>query len=76
MPTLERLQTIFREIFDDEAITLTRETTPDHIAQWDSMNHVNLIVTIEEEFDVFFSASQAAGFANVGELVDILTKIT
>lgn len=70
---LQRLQTIFRDVFDDDAIALTRETTPDDIAGWDSMSQVDLVVTIEEEFDVFFTAEQAGGFDTVGELLDILS---
>ncbi len=72
MPALEQLETIFREVFDDETIALTRETTPDQIRGWDSMNHINLIMTVEEEFDVAFSAEQAAGFETVGQLIDLI----
>jgi acyl carrier protein len=46
MSVIEPLTKIFREVFDDEDIALSREMTADDVDGWDSFSHVNLIVTI------------------------------
>ena len=45
---LEKLNEIFRDIFDDEEINLSEETTPDDIEDWDSLGHVYLTAEIED----------------------------
>ena len=69
MTTLEQLTPIFRQVFDDESIVITRETTADDIDGWDSLSHVNLIVAIETKFNVRFSQKELLTFKNVGDLL-------
>lgn len=47
----KRLTNVFREVFDDDTIELTDETTSDDIEDWDSFEHINLIVAVESEFN-------------------------
>jgi acyl carrier protein len=64
----DQLQQVFRDVFGNDAIVLTDETTADDIAEWDSLGHVNLMFAIEETFGVLFRGNQLAEFENVGEL--------
>ena len=48
------LTEIFRDVFDDDTIVLTPETTAADIQDWDSANHVNLIVAIEVRMKIKF----------------------
>ena len=50
----DRLNEIFRDVFDDDDITVNDETTADDIEDWDSLEHINLINAIEEEFGMKF----------------------
>jgi len=68
----ERLTEVFRDVFDDDGITVNDETTANDIEDWDSLEHINLIVALEEEFGMKFSMGEAVGMKNVGEAVDIL----
>lgn len=70
MGVIEPLTRIFREVFDDEEITLSREMTADDVDGWDSLSHVNLIVTIEVRFNIKFSQKELLTFKNVGDLMD------
>lgn len=70
MSVIEPLTDIFREVFDDEDITLSREMTADDVDGWDSLSHVNLIVTIESRFRIKFSQKELLTFKNVGDLMD------
>lgn len=68
MPTLEALERVFRDVFGDEEIVLNDDTTAADIAGWDSLGHINLMFSLEEQFGVQFEGNQLAEFANVGEL--------
>jgi acyl carrier protein len=70
----ERLNEVFREVFDDEGITVQDETTAKDIEGWDSLEHINLIVAVESEFGIKFSMGQVNGMKNVGEMVDYIWK--
>ena len=64
-----RLADVFRDVFDRE-VALTDETTAADVPGWDSLNHITLIGTVEDEFDVKFPMKDVVGMKNVGELVD------
>lgn len=68
----EAVNEIFRDIFDDDAITVGEETSADDIEDWDSFEHINLIAAIEQEFGMKFSMGQVVTMKNVGEMVDII----
>ena len=68
MPVHDELERVFRDVFGDEEIVLTDETTAQDIAEWDSLGHINLMFSIEERFGVHFEGNELAEFANVGEL--------
>ena len=67
-----RVTEIFREVFDDDSIVLTPQTTADDIAEWDSFNHVNISVACESAFDIRFRSSELEELHNVGELVTLI----
>jgi len=69
---LERLVPIFREIFDDEDLVPTREMTAKDVAEWDSLSHIRLMVTIERVFKIHFAAAEISNLVNVGHLVKTL----
>jgi acyl carrier protein len=65
----ETLNNIFREVFDDDEIEISAHTTADDIDGWDSLSHVNLIVTIETRLGIKFSHKELLTFKNVGDLM-------
>lgn len=71
---MEKLQPIFRDIFDDDEITLTDYTAADDIEDWDSLAHMQLISAVEEAFEIEFNIGEINSFANVGEMVDSIGK--
>ena len=68
----EKMNEIFRNVFDDENIFLTDETNAEDIEDWDSLEQINLIVAIENEFEMMFDMAEVANLANVGEMVDLI----
>lgn len=74
---LEQVQDILRDIFDDEDIIVTYETVADDIEDWDSLEHINVITSMEKHFNIKFAMNEVTGFKNVGSMVDtIFNKIS
>ncbi len=68
----ERLTGVFRDVFDDESIEINDGTTADDIEDWDSFEHINLVVAVEEEFSFKIPMGKVVTMKNVGEMVDII----
>ncbi|MCX4351346.1 MAG: acyl carrier protein [Lachnospiraceae bacterium] len=66
------LNEVFQDVFDDESIEVNDETTSDDIEDWDSLEHINLIAAVEQEFGMKFNMGQVVTMKNVGEMVDII----
>lgn len=66
---LNRLNVVISDFFKKEKLAITLTTTANDIEEWDSLNHMNLIRTIEEEFNIEFEFFEVMGFENIGELV-------
>jgi len=73
---LSRLTAVFRDVFDDDTLVLSTDTTADDIADWDSLMHVTLMVNVEKAFSVKFSSAQVALLTDVGELIDLIDGLT
>lgn len=70
----ERLEGVFRQVFDDEQLTVTDETSAGDIPKWDSFAHINLMFSIEQAFGVRFSGNELADMKNIGELKKFLAN--
>lgn len=72
---LSKLTEIFRDVFDDRRLVITRDTTAEDIFDWDSLNHMTLISEVESEFGVKFKAKDVIGMQNVGEMIDRISEM-
>jgi acyl carrier protein len=70
----DRLVEVFHNVFDDDSIVLTNQTTAADIPQWDSVAHINLMFGIEQAFGIQFAGNELAEFRNIGELKDYLER--
>lgn len=66
---LQELQAIFIELFKDEKITLSFETTAADISRWDSLSHLELINIVENKFNILFTFEEVISFKNIGALI-------
>ena len=69
-----RLEKVFRDVFDDDSIELTDKTTADDIDAWDSLEHISLISAVEKAFKMRFTMKEVSGMKNVGEMIDIVAE--
>ena len=71
---IEKLNAVFRDVFDDEGISVGPGTTAKDIDGWDSLIHITLINAVEDEFDVKFEMKDVVGFKNVGDMIEAIKK--
>ena len=70
--TLDRLNGVFQQVFDDDELEVSRESTAKDVEGWDSLMHVTLLINVEKAFGVKFSSSEVASLKSVGDLVDLI----
>lgn len=69
---MERVVTVFRDVFDDEEMVITESTSADDVPDWDSLMHITLCVALGKEFQVKLSPVEVADLTNVGKLAGLL----
>ena len=72
----EKLNTIFRDNFDDDEICLTDATSAEDIEDWDSLEQINLVVAIQDAFGIKFNIEEVNAMKNVGEMADAILEKT
>jgi len=73
---LKKINYIFIDVLENEDILVEYETTSQDIEEWDSLNHISLVVAIEKSFNIQFTAQEIQNFKNVGEMcLGILDKL-
>jgi len=55
-----RLKQIFAELFELDPSTIDGTTSIDNVERWDSLQHISMIVSVEQEFGVRFSEEEMA----------------
>lgn len=69
---LIKIQDIFRDIFNDNTIVITDDTSADDIDEWDSFNHINLVAAIEVSFNIKFALGELQELENVGDMIRLM----
>lgn len=70
----DRLEKIIREVFDIETETINENWTSDHIPDWDSVGHLNLIMEVEKEFGIKIEIEEMFEIEKLGDIIKLLTK--
>ena len=63
------LQEVFRQVLNRPALVLRPELTADDVEGWDSLKHIELVVSAEERFGVRFKTAEVRGLSNVGDMI-------
>ena len=71
---ITRLNDVFRDVFDDDSLSVNENTTSADIEDWDSIEHINLISAVEDEFSMQFRMREVSGMKNVGEMIAIIKE--
>ena len=65
---------IFCDVFDDDSIKIFDNMTSTDIEEWDSLNHITLVVNIEKIFGLKLNLSEVVKLENIGEMIDLILK--
>ena len=71
---LEKVNTVIQDVFDDDSIRISDETVASDVDGWDSLMHITLIGTIEDEVDIKFAMKDVVGMKNVGQMIDLIME--
>jgi acyl carrier protein len=69
---IERVNEIFIDVLENPDIVISGETTANDVPEWDSLNHIMLVIEIEKKFGIRFSSGEVGGFKNVGEMCEAI----
>jgi acyl carrier protein len=67
------LVAVFRDVFEDDTLEVSRSTTAAAVPGWDSLRHVSLVLAVERAFGIRFSSAEVAMLQDAGELQDLVT---
>jgi acyl carrier protein len=70
---LKKVNEVFVETLDNGNIVLTEATTANDVAEWDSLNHIQLVVEVEKAFGIRFSSREIQTWKNIGEMIDSIS---
>ncbi len=70
----EKLNEIFRDIFDDEELVVSGETTAADVEGWNSLMHINLVIAVEKCFGIKFKMEDFSAMKNVGAMAALIEK--
>lgn len=66
---LTQINTIFKDILDDEEVVVNETSTANDVDDWDSLTHIQLVVAIEKHFKIRFTSKEIQSWKNVGEML-------
>ena len=70
----ENVRDIFRDVFDDYNLLIDDSTNADDVEEWDSLNHISLVLSIEKRFKIRFRTNEVQTLKDVGEMIDLLEQ--
>ena len=70
----EKLDQVFQDVFDDESLHVTDETTAADVDGWDSLEHIDLMASVGRAFGIRFSMGEITRMKNVGEMADLILE--
>jgi acyl carrier protein len=71
---MDRVQMIFQDVFDEPKLRIDRSSSAATVPEWDSLAHINLVTTIEQEFRIKFALGELEQLTNVGDLLDLMER--
>ena len=70
---IQKLTSIFRNVFNNDSLVLTNELTANDVDRWDSLSHMILIAEIEKTFSIRFKLKDLNKMRNVGDLINMIS---
>ena len=65
---LDQIRQLASDVFAVPAKSVGKDSSPDNIETWDSMQHLNLVLAVEEKFNLQFSPEEIEEMSSVGRI--------
>jgi acyl carrier protein len=69
---VRRLTTVFQQTFDDPSLELHDAMTAADVDDWDSLQHIVLVLAVEREFRIRLNPAEVGKLENVGRMIELL----
>ena len=70
MDVQEKVMQVMVNIFQVSPDKISTKTTSDDVEKWDSLNHINMILALEQEFGIRYDQEQVVSMLSVGEIIE------
>jgi acyl carrier protein len=74
MEIKERLQDVFRKVFEEPALEIHEGMTAAEVAKWTSLTHLIMIDAVENEFHIKLLLKEIIRLKNVGDLLRLIAE--
>jgi acyl carrier protein len=71
---IQRLLPLFRDVLNDDEVTITPESDAESIPGYDSLAHIDIISAIEQEFSISFEFTEIVQLNNVGDMIALIGR--
>lgn len=71
---LERINKVFKIVFENDNLTVSEQTSAEDIEEWDSLKHIGILSLLEQEFHIEFDIDEIVSMENVGDMLKIIRK--
>lgn len=72
----QKMTPIFQEIFEEDDLVPVPNMTAHDVEEWDSLNHIRLIIAVEEFFNIKLSSAEVGNLKNVADFVSVIKTKT
>lgn len=66
------IQAVFRDVLSNKNIKISRKSTPEDVEGWDSLVNINIVVALEEHFNIKFSLDEITNINSVEDIVKMI----
>ena len=70
----DELKKVILNVLELDDFDMKDETTADQVPGWDSLNHINVILAIEKEYNLKFKGIEILKIKNIGELQQLINS--
>ncbi len=73
-PIQDEVADVIRDVLDNPDLDIGPQTSANQVEGWDSLNHINIVVAVEQKFGIKFKTAEIELLRNVGEFVDLVQQ--
>lgn len=68
------IKNVMSAVFEIPIDEIDNNTSPDNVSSWDSLKHMNLVVALEEEYEIEFVEEEIEEMMNLSQIISIVSE--